>query len=370
MSRNDYYGGYSSSRKPSNRKSGISLLFDAFFLVVSLIVAGLFIVLLIAPTIAPASIGAFAALGLYSLYLYVAMLTLTLYWLVRWRLINATCMGLLLIVGLFFISPYYKLEIRKQHSTKYPRSFKLLSYNLDQIDIEGHRRGYDSLREFIFREMPNIVTLQEAYKVDSLDSLLQLKRFTQMPYTAKRKDESMAIYSRYPFVKKHSVDSLDNIIWCDIVAEDDTIRIYNVSLHLDNAPIDSLTGQRVYREKNVSQRMTEWSSNSNVRANQLRAILPYINSSPYPYVVAGSLNDVPFTYVYNQLADSRQDAYVEKGYGYSYTYRGFYDNVRLDYAFLSPKIEVLSYQVLESANMAMHYPIFVRFSYESQKKIK
>lgn len=370
MSRIEYYGGFSSPNRTSKRKSGISLLVDAFFFLASIIVAGLFIFLLVAPKLAPSSIGAFAAIGLYSLYLYVAMLTLTLYWLVRWRLINATVMGTILIVGLFFISPYYKLEIRKQHAEKYPRSFKLLSYNLERADIEAHRRGYDSLREFIFVQMPNIVTLQEAYKVDSLDSLLQLKRFTQMPYTTKRKDNSMAIYSRYPFVKNHSVDSLPNVIWCDIIAEDDTIRIYNISLHLDNVPIDSLTGERIYHRKNVSQRMAEWSRNSSVRAEQLKTILPYINSSPYPYVVAGSLNDVPLTYVYNLMADNRQDAYVEKGYGYSYTYRGFYDDIRLDYAFLSPKIEVLSYQVIEAADMAMHYPIFVRFNYESQKKTK
>lgn len=368
MGKVDYYGSYASSGKPKNRKLGISLLFDAFFLILSIAVAGLFVCLLLSTFISPEALGAFSAIGLYALYLYMAMTALVLYWIVRWRLINASFMAVLLIVGLFFISPFYKLEISKQHPQKFPRSFKLMSYNLRQMDIEQHRVGYDSLRSFLVRENPNIVVLQEAFVVDSIDTLLMSRRFSRMPYTKKRRDTSMAIYSRYNFAKGHEVDSLPNIIWADIIAGDDTVRIFNISLHLDNAEIDSLTGKPIYHEQNISQRMQSWSENSRQRVEQARSIQPYLKACPYPYVVVGSINDIAFSYAYNLLSDGLQDAYVEKGFGFSYTYRGFEDMQRLDYALVSPKLEVLSYEVLEHVDMAEHYPLFVRFDYESNKK--
>lgn len=365
--RGDYYGSYADAGKRQRRSVGLMTLIDAVVVVVSVVVIFFFVALLLVSKFLPETMGMFAALGLYSLYLYVAMLILVLYWVARWRLINAAVMGVVLVVGMFSLPSYYKMEIDKQHLTKYPRSFKLLSYNMDEFSLEDKKEGLDSLRNFIFREMPNIVTLQNAYEVDSIDSLLRVKRFKQMTYTSKRGNEALAIYSRYPFAKRHEVDSLHNMIWCDIVAEDDTIRIYNISLHIDNYATDSV-GERVVPERTIGERMQAWSEQSDFRVKEMDSLMPYITSSPYPSVVAGSLNDIPFTYVYHTLADELVDAYVEKGHGYSHTYRGYEDKLRMDYVFVSETIEVLSYEVLYDADMALHYPLFVRFNEKDKHK--
>lgn len=367
-SKGEYYGNFAGSSRRRRRSIGVMTLLDAALLVVSIVLLVCFVTLLLVPRFTPEQMGMFAALGLYSLYLYMAMLIMVLYWVVRWRLINATIMGLVLFVGLFSLPSYYKIEIDKQHPTKYPRSFKLLTYNLDEYNLEGRERGFDSLCSFVFRELPNIVTLQNAYDADSIDSVLLIKRFKQMPYTKHRRNEALAIYSRYPFAKNSSVDSLQNIIWSDIVAEDDTIRIFNLSLHINNYPVDSLTGERIIPSCTVGERMKRWSVQSKQRAKQIEELLPYIESSPYPYVIAGSINDIPSTFVYRRIAAGRLDAYVEKGFGYSHTYRGYDEGVRLDYVFLSPDVEVLSYEVLYDVDLSLHYPIFVRFNYESQQK--
>lgn len=366
--RGDYYGSYADAGRRQRHQVGLMTLLDAVMVVVSVVVALFFVILLFVPKFSPETMGFFAGLGLYALYIYMAMLILVLYWLARWRVINAAFMGLLLGIGLFSLPAYYRMEIDRQHLVKYPRSFKLLSYDMDNFSMEGDCEGFDSLSHFIFREMPNIVTLQNAYRADSIDSLLQIKRFKQMPYTSQRRNNALAIYSRYPFARKHSVDSLQNMIWCDIVAENDTIRIYNMSLHINNYAVDSLSGDPIIPERTVGERMQMWGEQSSYRMREIEALMPYITSSPYPCVVAGSLNDIPFTYVYHTLADELVDAYVEKGHGYSHTYRGYEDKLRMDYVFVSESIEVLSYEVLYDADMALHYPLFVRFNEKNKQK--
>ena len=366
--RGEYYGSYADAGRRQRRRVGLMTLLDAVLLVVSVVVMLFFVALLVVSHLSPETAGMFAALGLYSLYLYVAMLILVLYWLARWRLVNVAVMGVVLVVGLFSLPSYYKMEIDKQHKTKDPRSFKLLSYNMDEFSLQEDEVGFDSLRSFVFREMPNIVTLQNAYQVDSVDSLLRVKRFKQMEYTKKRGNEALAIYSRYPFAKRHAVDSLQNMIWCDIVADDDTIRIYNVLLHMDNYEVDARSGERIVPERIIGERMKAWSEQSSYRVKEMDSLMPYITSSPYPCVVAGSLNDIPFTFVYNKLAGSLVDAYVEKGHGYSHTYSGYEEGLRLDYVFVSESIEVLSYEVLYDVDMALHYPLFVRFNEKDKHK--
>ena len=59
-----------------------------------------------------------------------------------------------------------------------------------------------------------------------------------------------------------------------------------------------------------------------------------------------------------------QDAFSECGSGYSYTFRGFFNTLRIDYVLLSETYECLSYEV--PAVMASdHLPVVVRFKKSS-----
>ena len=98
--RGDYYGSYADAGKRQRRSVGLMTLIDAVVVVVSVVVIFFFVALLIVSKFSPETMGMFAALGLYSLYLYVAMLILVLYWVARWRLINAAVMGVVLVVGM------------------------------------------------------------------------------------------------------------------------------------------------------------------------------------------------------------------------------------------------------------------------------
>ena len=55
-----------------------------------------------------------------------------------------------------------------------------------------------------------------------------------------------------------------------------------------------------------------------------------------------------------------QDAFSECGSGYSYTFRGFYNLLRIDYVLLSEGLECVAYEVPE-VKLSDHLPVVVRF---------
>ncbi len=64
------------------------------------------------------------------------------------------------------------------------------------------------------------------------------------------------------------------------------------------------------------------------------------------------------SYVYRTMARGLRDAFRECGSGYSHTFRGFYNTLRIDYV-LSGGFEPLSYEVLP-VDYSDHHPVVVR----------
>ena len=83
--------------------------------------------------------------------------------------------------------------------------------------------------------------------------------------------------------------------------------------------------------------------------------------------MCGDFNDTPLSYTYRLMSRGLQDAFREKGRGFSHTYRGFYNTVRIDYVLVSDDFEVLSYEV-PSVEFSDHHPVFVRLKYNSQRQ--
>ena len=84
-------------------------------------------------------------------------------------------------------------------------------------------------------------------------------------------------------------------------------------------------------------------------------------------IVCGDFNDTPLSYTYRLMSRGLQDAFREKGRGFSHTYRGFYNTFRIDYVLVSDDFEVLSYEV-PSVEFSDHHPVFVRLKYNSQRQ--
>lgn len=359
----DYYGrSYSSVGGRRRQRSATGLLLDIAMGVVTLCVVALFITTLFVPTLDPREWGWLSTLGLIAPFVYAAQALLTLYWIVRWRIVLATLMVIISLCGVFSVSLFYKFELRRVYTEpnlrpRYDsRALKVLSYNVRSFIDDDGARCIDSVVSMIKSVNPDILCLQEMGFSDIADSLLA--PLHTMPRSLSRTDLSPAIYSRYPIIRAGRVDSLKEFVWADVVvkrgSQEDTLRVFNSHLHStairrdDSEYIERhayLEDDSLSKVRSMIHRLAE---NNALRAAQADTLAQMVAASPYPAIVCGDFNDTPISYTYRTLARPLRDAFRWVGRGYSHTYRGFFDMLRIDYILAGDEFEPLSYEVIDS----------------------
>jgi endonuclease/exonuclease/phosphatase family metal-dependent hydrolase len=361
----DYYkSSYTSSGgRRRNQRSATGLIIDIFVGVITLVVVALFLTTLFVPSLDPRQHGEVSTLGLVAPIIYAMQAALTLYWIVRWRPFIAVVMVFVSLLGVFQLSLFYKLELRRVYSEpnlkpRYDKkALKVMSYNVRSFIDDNRERQLDSIVKIIKAVNPDILCLQEMGFSDIADSLLEPLK--PMPHSLSRVNLSPAIYSRYPIIRASRMDTLKNFVWADIVIKkdknnEDTIRVFNNHLHStairrdDSNYIENheyLEGDSLGKVHSMVKRLTE---NNRVRAEQADTLAALVAASPYPVIVCGDFNDTPVSYTYRTVARKLNDPYRKVGRGYSHTYRGFFDMLRIDYIFYSDEFEALSYEVVDS----------------------
>ena len=361
----DYYKtSYTSSGgRRRNQRSATGLIIDIFVGVITLVVVALFLTTLFVPSLDPRQHGEVSTLGLVAPIIYAMQAALTLYWIVRWRPFIAVVMVFVSLLGVFQLSLFYKVELRRVYSEpnlkpRYDKkALKVMSYNVRSFIDDNRERQLDSIVKIIKAVNPDILCLQEMGFSDIADSLLEPLK--PMPHSLSRVNLSPAIYSRYPIIKASRMDTLKNFAWADIVIKkdknnEDTIRVFNNHLHStairrdDSNYIENheyLEGDSLGKVHSMVKRLTE---NNRVRAEQADTLAALVAASPYPVIVCGDFNDTPVSYTYRTVARKLNDPYRKVGRGYSHTYRGFFDMLRIDYIFYSDEFEALSYEVVDS----------------------
>ena len=352
----DYYKTtYGSERRRG--RSALGALLDIGMLVVSLGVIVLFLMTIIVPTMHPERSQELSTLGLIAPFTYTAVLLLMLYWIARWRPIMSAVMILMTIIGLFSVSSFYKIELRRSYGEPAAErgEIKIMTYNARSfIDDNGAKR-LDSVAQIIRSINPDIVCFQEMGFSALADSLMQVAKLSPMPHSLSRSNLSPAIYSRYPIIKAQRIDTLKNFVWADIALREDTIRVFNNHLHStairkeDGAYLEN----RQYLEdenpqQEVMSMISRLTENNIVRASQVDTLVKMVAASPYPTIVCGDFNDTPVSYTIHKLTRDLTDVFREVGRGFSHTYRGFFDMLRIDYILCSKNFEVLSYDVIDS----------------------
>jgi endonuclease/exonuclease/phosphatase family metal-dependent hydrolase len=200
---------------------------------------------------------------------------------------------------------------------------------------------------------PDILCLQEFGFREAIDTLLN--SMYGLPKSLVRTNLSPAIYSRYPIVQAQRIDTMKEVVWADVVMREDTFRVFSTHLHTTAIRrVDSqyLENHEYLEDDGSNQHFREiihrLSENNKLRAAQVDTISQLIDSSPYPVIVCGDFNDVPVSNTYRRMSHRLRDAFREKGRGYSHTYRGLFDMLRIDYVLCSKGFSVLSYDVIDT----------------------
>lgn len=357
-----YNSSYSSNQRRKGGRSVGGIMLDTLIFVVTIAVAALFVLTLFIPTINPHKVQELSTIGLVAPFTYSALLVLTLYWILRWRVWIALPMIVLSLCGLPSLSSFYKMELRRSYEEpfterdakkKYGNAVKVLTYNVRSFIDDGGERCIDSIAKMVKTLNPDILCFQEMGFSEQVDSMLM--PLNPMSRSVSRHNLSPAIYSKYPIIRAERIDTMKNLVWADMVLRDDTVRVF--SLHLQSTYIrrddsDYIENQEFLEDADTTGKMRSivkrLSENNMLRATQVDTIQQIVASSPYPVIVCGDFNDIPMSYTYRTMSRNLSDAFREVGRGYSHTYRGLFDMLRIDYVLCSDEFAPLSYEVIDS----------------------
>ncbi|MDB5235163.1 MAG: hypothetical protein JWR44_2156 [Hymenobacter sp.] len=180
----------------------------------------------------------------------------------------------------------------------------------------------------------------------------------------------LAIFSRFPIVRRGTIAfgrlSQNHAMWADLARpaapgrRADTIRVFNLhlqSMSMADADIATATGSRAGLHQKAPNLLRRFRNGAVARGAQVDTVLARVARSPYPVLLAGDLNDLPYSYAYDQLADHLQNAWATVGTGIGATYNGRLPLLRIDQQFAGPQWQVLGCKVHEEIKWSDHFPV-------------
>ncbi|MBL7943823.1 MAG: endonuclease/exonuclease/phosphatase family protein [Flavobacteriales bacterium] len=326
----------------------------------------------LAATFPPSSIGYLALLGLSYPYVLVVNLFFIVYWLFKKRKYALVSL-IAILIGLGHLRSFYTMPFGKTKAEDGDTALHVLTYNVRLFNLYEWDNN-KKLRNRIFDQLDSInadvICFQEFFRSDrpgyftTRDTLLKI---LPTPYYHERYSHAVngldyfgvAIFSRYPIINKGFVpfetDVNNYCIYADVVAGNDTLRIFNAhlaSIRLQREDYALLDENRANEDveqgsKRIARRLLKAYKR---RQRQVERIDTAITESPYPVVLCGDFNDTPVSYCYNTLTENLDDSFREAGGGVGNTFIGF-DNTflkawptfRIDYVLHSPELKCTRY---------------------------
>lgn len=321
------------------------------------------------PEINPISFWPAAFLGLMIPFLLVAHLAFLWWWILQRRyylLIALAC----IIAGWNHIPSMASLSV-----TSTPKltetSLSTLTYN-----VRGLRHASDNSPV----STENIAALAASKNCDLLglqefpnagQALKQLtntlKKQTRLQYHYYDQQGNFALFSAYPIFNPQTMyfpNRSNGYQLADIQVGRKIIRIIN--LHLQSNALtqvaDRIAASGSIKEKktwlDIRSVLRRYKRAAQQRAAQAQEIAAIAESSTYPLIILGDINDTPYSFTYRTLAKiPLQDAFRKKGNGLGITYAGSIPTLRIDYILCAPAIRILDHQT-ERTDFSDHRPVW------------
>jgi len=257
-------------------------------------------------------------------------------------------------------------------------TLKIMSYNTHIFGLYDSKIFVDSVFNYLEQEKPDVVCFQEYFQDKTHRHDKTLKKIIAANYNylyleGKYHQLGLATFSTYPIIQSGIIylpeSKANKAIFTDISYNKDTIRIYNIhfqSVSLDKADYrftDKITGTDVIvkdknTKKDVKRIFEKLKNGYAARSKQVKIIVEHIKKSPYPVIVCGDFNDIPWSYTYQQISNLLTDAFIESGKGFGYT---FYLNkklpIRIDYIFYDKKLFNSYDYTTDKLPFSDHYPV-------------
>ena len=258
-------------------------------------------------------------------------------------------------------------------------SLKVITYNIHGFNYSksDNTAMQKQILDFLRREKPSLVCFQEfkprgGASVQSLGDSVGLPSFYQKNYL-EYKDPGViygiAIYSKHPVLQTGFLrDDRNRVfaIWADIRDGKKTYRIYNchlVSIRFGTKEYSFYEDLKNQATENLDLKEGTFNILKKlkrafiIRSEQVEKLVASVRKSPYPVILAGDLNDSPFSYCHHQLTRDLVDSYREAGSGWAgNTFAGQLPSYRIDYILHSRDIDAVHY-LKHTNDYSDHYPV-------------
>lgn len=306
-----------------------------------------------------------------------------IYWLIRrsWYVFLP-----LAVIGLGWnhygrlVSITWENELPQEAKTLQVLSYNVHIFNAYEQIVEGVPRVSEEMVDWVATHPADVFCLQEFYsRVNSTEynNFNRIgKRYNRNVFASTyqgdriKADLGIAIFSKYPIIEGNTIRfpntperSANRAAWVDINVNGDTIRVYAV--HLQSMSIKAEDIENTYsaigdeasfkkESRNLARRLR---MGFKARAVQVQQLLDHIEGSPYPVIVTGDFNDIPFSYTYSQLVANLKNSFEEAGTGVGATYNGPLPFLRIDNQFYSEGLEAHSFRTHYEMPLSDHFPI-------------
>ena len=316
----------------------------------------------------PSTYGYLMVFGLfYPLILAFSVVVLIFYLFIR------PLYGIVIILAIGLGLPWWPVYFSFGNVNQAPDvSYSIVSFNSQSFFSKNNKGTYvfseDKLKSWVKNtELKNadIITVQEANKKkeSEINSILNRR------YSATHIAPRIGLYSRFPFsdtVKKKGNNSTNGLYEVQMIADTDTFNLISVHLQSNRLRANDVhsindgawTGKNKY--KSLWHSMRSYKQHAIARADQVEFILERVRQSRYPVIVAGDFNDVPMSYISQEMRGELRDAYAISGRGLSSSLRSL-SGLKIDYIYVSEEIDVYDCHVIRSG-YSDHFPVYAEWN--------
>ena len=344
-----------------------------FFRIILLIINLLFAVALIISTMAghipPSRIVAVSMLSYGYFVLLLCNVLFVIVWLClsRWEFLLSVAA---IVLRYSFVPLFFQVggctDVEPEDDNVKIMTFNVHGFaGLDSDTLMTKDSGAVMFLTLIDEEQPDILSLQEFFMPRHISVVDSLRARGYVYHYGTHRINPLAplvMFSRCPIVNMYDMDKQSKFA-VDVVKGGHMLRVCCVHLDSyelnedDRAGFESLS--HAQPDSNTHRLMRKFKETTLSHEQEWKEeLLPAVESSDIPFVIAGDFNDTPASYIYQQATDILVDPYVEQGRGFGTTYHGPFPAFRIDYILHSADMEASSYKRVKT-NISDHYPIVV-----------
>lgn len=267
------------------------------------------------------------------------------------------------IIG--FIGAGYKIPgFFSTKTSMADKHIRVMTFNMGEN--KAGSKKFDNLMEiikFIESENVDVLCIQEYPKNsdigETLKGSLNFLPFQTITETD-NKELRVAVFSRFPIQNiKHLPFYYSNnkAISADLLIKNKIIKL--LCAHLQTTNLSKKNIRQIWSiPSDFIETIDNMNTNMKIRAMQANLISNEIQSSKYPVLFCGDMNDTPTSYTYKKIREGLKDGFEECGHGIGYTYHGFCRLLRIDYILYSEDFTGINY-ISANKPFSDHNPVIM-----------